>query len=63
MICPLQPRNYDPSEEHYLDPTCDMEKCAWWEEHYGKCCIAVDAYLKGVADHRLEVKENIKNRY
>ena len=42
---------------------CMRENCAWWEEHFGKCAIAVEAYLKGVADHRLEIKESQRDRY
>ena len=63
MICPLKPQQFDSHEECYPDATCDMGNCAWWEEHFGKCCIAVDAYLKGVADHRLEVKESMRDKY
>ena len=27
--------------------TCERSACEWWIERFGRCCIAVDAYLKG----------------
>lgn len=42
---------------------CLRQDCAWWEEHFGKCCIAIEAHLKGMADHRLEVKESQRDRF
>jgi len=33
---------------------CETTNCAWWNERFGMCCIAVDAYLKGVEDSRRE---------
>lgn len=62
MICPLyqaallsSPVNTSwnkKTKESYAP--CDGADCAWWNEHFGGCCIAVDAYLKGQEDHRAE---------
>jgi len=41
---------------------CEEENCAWWNEYFGKCSIAVDSYLKGIETHRQEVKEYMRNR-
>ena len=51
MYCPMS----------FVDPDFDPEKCleancAWWNEHFGMCCQAVDAYLKGQEDLRKERK-------
>ena len=65
MKCPLVwYQDYDkgvPSGFRYGD--CLKEECAWWNDYYGKCSISVDAFLKGIADHRLEVKQAMKDRY
>ena len=56
MKCPLKTSKYiwpSGAEECQFED-CLGAECAWWEAEFGKCCIAVDAYLKAVADHRLE---------
>jgi hypothetical protein len=65
MKCPLSNHGLHPSEtgERVLPADCILNECAWWNEYFGKCCIAVDAYLKGIEDHRLEIKQTIKDRY
>ena len=34
-------------EQEHKDPNdhrhCEKEECAWWDEHWGMCCIAVNA--------------------
>lgn len=34
--------------------TCLKEECAWWNDHFGICSQAVDAFLKGQEDWRRE---------
>ena len=65
MKCPISNFGLHPSTtgERLSPADCLREECAWWEEHFGKCAIAVEAHLKGVADHRLEVKESQRDRY
>jgi len=41
---------------------CDMLECAWWDEYFGKCTIAVSSYLRGIEEHRLEVKQVMGDR-
>jgi len=41
---------------------CEKTDCAWWEGHFGKCGMVVDAYLEGVEDHRKETQEFIRER-
>ena len=38
---------------------CLKEECAWWNDRFGMCSQAVDAYLKGQEDWRRE-KETIR---
>ena len=38
----------DPSDISYT--SCVEEKCAWWNDRFGMCSQAVDAYLKGQED-------------
>jgi len=33
---------------------CFQSKCAWWNERFGMCCIAVDAHLKATEDRARE---------
>ena len=33
---------------------CERLDCQWWNERFGMCCIAVDAYLKGQEDWQRE---------
>jgi hypothetical protein len=54
MICPIKPQAFDTREGCYPDAECDRELCAWWNERFGMCCQAVDAYLKGQEDRRSE---------
>ena len=65
MKCPIRKREYNTAEGIHVTEwqDCMLGDCAWWEEHLGKCCMAVEAYLKGVADRRLEVKESQRDRY
>jgi hypothetical protein len=42
---------------------CEQSQCAWWNERFGKCCQAVDAYLKGAEDSRNEAKVSRQNRW
>lgn len=42
---------------------CLKQDCEWFNEHFGRCSLAVDAYLKGQEDHRLEVKQAMKDRW
>ena len=62
MYCPLK----FTKPEYLPDGTpiggewgCEQSNCAWWEAITGRCCMAVDAYLKGQEDWRRE-KETIR---
>jgi hypothetical protein len=39
------------------DYNCMMDECSWWNERFGMCCIAVDAYQRGIEDRRKEFKD------
>lgn len=54
MICPVMSAN--------AIPHCQTTACAWWNERFGMCCVAVPAYIKGVEDRRQELKEWKKDR-
>jgi len=62
MFCPFKMANpeltsrYKPEEGCYSerDWDCEREKCELWNERFGKCSFAVDAYLKGQEDWRKE---------
>lgn len=53
MICPLK---FSPATLGYLGglakDSCQCEKggCELWIERFGRCALAVDAYLKGQED-------------
>ena len=63
MICPMKfmiladPNITQTNEAIDNCCLCDRDKCAWWDEYFGKCTIAVSSYLKGIEDHRLEVRQ------
>ena len=62
MKCPLKRSKYvylSGSEEAVFED-CIYRECAWWEERFGKCCIAVDAYLQSQADRHTEA--NTRNK-
>ncbi len=68
MKCPITKVGKLINNNHDFNESIDdclKEECAWWNERFGQCCMAVDAYLKGIIDHRNEVKEelNYKRRY
>ena len=51
MFCPFKFNN--PSIDlRYCQ--CEKEQCELWNERFGKCSFAVDAYLKGQEDIRAE---------
>jgi hypothetical protein len=55
MICPFKLTN--PNNDSVKDPLsviCVEEECALWNERFGMCSLAVDAYLKGQEDWRAE---------
>lgn len=41
---------------------CERSSCALWNEHFGICSLAVDAYLKGQADWRAEKADEKRAR-
>lgn len=41
---------------------CEQGACALWCEYFGKCSLAVDAYLKGHEDFRREKGDERKDR-
>ena len=56
-ICPMkfnQMKYLSDGEPIDQDCHCEGEACAWWNERFGMCCQAVDAYLKGQEDWRRE---------
>ena len=42
---------------------CEGKQCEFWNERFGKCCMAVDAYLKGCEDAHNEAKAMRKDRW
>ena len=46
-------------EQRFVFGDCLKQECEWWNEHFGMCSQAVDAYLKGQEDRRRE-KEIIR---
>ena len=64
MKCPLFVQSYmlktGAAPTHQCD--CLKEECAWWNEYFGKCCVAVSSYLKGIEGHRLEIKQTMRDR-
>ncbi len=39
---------------------CRKQDCEWWNERFGRCAFAVDAYLAGQADWRAEKSTEAK---
>ena len=62
MFCPYKMSNeqlaggYDPAAGSYgeRDWECEQNGCQLWNERFGMCSRAVDAYLKGNEDWRRE---------
>lgn len=62
MFCAFKMANpelvggYKPQEGYYAEAKwdCEKENCELWIERFGRCALAVDAYLKGQADMRAE---------
>jgi len=62
MFCPYKMANsqleshWDAGVGIFIDRDWECEKgaCALWNEHFGMCSIAVDAYLKEREDRRRE---------
>ena len=48
MLCPMKFHR----QEVWADTKCEGKKCAWWNEYYAKCSVAVDAHLKSTEDKR-----------
>jgi hypothetical protein len=40
---------------------CEGPDCAWWNEDFERCCITVDAYLKGREIGRQEALAEAKS--
>ena len=65
--CPFKMANpgltasYRPEMECFSDAewTCEKDTCQLWNERFGMCSLAVDAYLKGQEDWSRE-KEIIR---
>jgi len=62
MFCPFKMANPELAP-HYMpevgcssarDWDCARNNCELWNERFGKCSLAVDAYLKGQTDIRAE---------
>jgi len=51
MFCPMKFINPNKPMEYCQ---CEREQCEWWNERFGRCSLAVDAFLKGNADWRAE---------
>jgi len=62
MFCPFKMSNpelasrYQPETASYSETywQCEKEQCELWNERFGRCALAVDAYLKGEEDYRKE---------
>lgn len=61
LLCIARPTEID--HTGLTEADCLKEKCAWWNEYYGMCSQAIDGYLKGIADYRLEIKQSMQDRY
>ncbi len=56
MKCPLKTSKYiwpSGAEECQFED-CLGAECAWWNEHFGICCMAVYAHQAAVEDRQLE---------
>ncbi len=55
MICPLRKLDYKPTLDtktaDWLE--CMGEKCAWWDERHGHCCIKTLSQLKKINTHSI----------
>jgi len=62
MECPFKMANpelashYLPQSGYYSERNwqCEQAGCELWNERFGKCSLAVDAYLKEQEDYRKE---------
>ena len=41
---------------------CEQKACALWNEHFGRCSLAVDAFLKAHEDWRAEKADEARAR-
>ena len=64
MFCPLKFNLKEDLEDSHGVSGCQCEasQCAWWNDYWGKCAIAIDAYLRGIEDHRHEIKVDLEDR-
>ena len=60
MKCPILKVDYRDDENMHRTEiiSCLKEECAWWNDRFGMCSQAVDAYLKGQEDYHREIKSN-----
>lgn len=63
MLCPLKFNSLSLGNHIQDMCKCEHQECAWWEERFGKCAIAVNAYLEGREDHQAEVRDFMRNRH
>jgi len=66
MICPLKFNSNTTDADGAVRKDvclCEREDCAWWNEYFGKCSIAVESYLRGIEDHRVEIKQAMRDRW
>jgi hypothetical protein len=55
MICPLfMIANCALGDDSFIKTDCMKLECALWNERFGMCSLAVDAYLKGQEDWQKE---------
>lgn len=61
MMCPMK---FSQGVDSYIGASdymkCHQADCAWWNERFEKCSVAVDSYLKGIEHRRQEAKENVQ---
>lgn len=62
MYCPLRViANCTLQKFSDIDTECIRTTCAWWNQRFAMCAMAVDAYLKGQEDlsnERLSKEDN-----
>ncbi len=55
MLCPRKfYQGFKIVEKGYYQ--CETIDCAWFNGHFGMCCIAVDAHLKATEDNTNEAQ-------
>ncbi len=62
MKCPLREVHMQTAVDKWdwVSADCLQAECAWWNDRFGMCSPAVDAYLKGQVDYHNEIRAERK---